>query len=84
MHFICLTIRAAASCSSESIFGDYPPTGILQISRFRLQHWVCREGYTKATMNSQWAVGIIYWWAGLANKSRYVYPVEKLLLGFKT
>lgn len=31
MRFICLTIRAVASCSSESLFGAYPPPGILPI-----------------------------------------------------
>ena len=36
MHFICFTIRASASCSSKSIFGDYSPTGILQKPRLRL------------------------------------------------
>lgn len=53
MHFICLTIRAAASCSLELIFGDYTPTGILQHSGYGTWCWVYKEDKTEAMMKSK-------------------------------
>lgn len=69
MRFICLTIRAVASCSSESIFGAYTPPGILQQSGFGPQCWVCKEPNIKAALKYQGSIGIICWWTQLANKS---------------